>query len=553
MVVVANIVSELITPVSILLKNYNEKTISINDFLKIITIALQLNVKLDEIGANTGNEENNKVLVLNFIRDCLTYSIKKDYGFTQSELDVKYDLNTFLNISKIWTKTYEKLAENIYDTSITNKDNIKIEDVFKTFLHIQDNLSDEKQFERNMLSYIQNDTSDTYKDITINLGGAILSYQQFKNIINIDVMYPSEKHEAYFKLSSFLLNGLFDKGDLTYSDNDKLKEVELKNFTKIYFDGQLLYLIKLIITLLDSYTFIQKNGTTNEIAEFNEIFTNSSFTLSQKTSRTNKIVWRKKGNVTVKEIIEDGYYIITNDEIIDLFPNVTTFEEFDARLTQLKRDYDKQEADEILVDIMLESSANDMIEKTINMNNRILNKYILYKSEIPTIVNQLFTDVNSALFLSQLTMVFNYPKSLGKNMIDGIKTIVYELLDEEKDKITSLYNKNKDEHTMVIAEIESVEKNYTKTDMTVKEKGLTLYNSNKSVYDAIDLESSTTNTIKAIDNEIVYSKIYEGDVSKINDEQVKKQKTDLETKKDTTTIVNNANKLRNKVVNKIVT
>lgn len=551
MVSASNIIKSSISPIELLLEDYSESTISLLDLIGIFEKVLNLKSKLKEVKVKEGGDPN---LIETFIVEVMVYLCKNTYQITQEELENKYAVETFKKISKEYLKADDFFAKNIFDGSVNQNENITLEKVVNMFKDIEKNKSDEKNLERQMLFFLYQDTSNKYDDLIITLNNVAYPMYMFKatflqSIGQVDYIFPSEAMDDTFtKLSYMLINGFFDESDISYGSDDKVKDVIAKNFQECYTNGQSVFLLKLVIGILDNYDYVYQSGNTELIQAFNDVFTNNEYSLSQKTSRTNRVRWNSISSISVQEILENTFFVATNDELLKLMDGVTTYQEFEQRNDQLENQYGYS-SEQVLLEVTLNSSAAEMMPKIIALNKKIVARYEQFVASRPDIVKTVLKEVNSSVVLTHLVTIFNYPfeKSIGPYLVNAFRNVTETMSSQAKTNLQTKSNKLQETKTNVDNIIANGEQNY---DSSI-DKNQSFVDGVSAVYDANHLYSLKEETETTTQEASFYYTTYNNSATQ-EDSEITTAKTltsDL-TNNNISTKISEANQVREKIVNK---
>ena len=214
-------VSLLLTPLNssnIYLTNYPENTLSIYDFLDYIYDVLDLRTKFTNI---SGNEN----LIKQFVKDGIVSILKSNYTLTEKQITDKYDKNAFIKLVENAFALYKNYTKNLHDNSLSNKDSVTINDAMQVFSSSQSN-SDSKYLESSILTFLKDDKSGIYDSLFMDVNGVVITFKQFKSVINNNNMYFSEtQSDRGFKV--------IDR-NATSSDDFRIKMAD----TMFLIDGQ---------------------------------------------------------------------------------------------------------------------------------------------------------------------------------------------------------------------------------------------------------------------------------------------------------------------------
>ena len=337
-----------------------------------------------------------------------------------------------------------------------------------------------------------------------------------------------------------LLQGLLVENLLSYNEQQKLKDVTLSNFQAIYHDGQILYFFKLINQLMYGYHYIQNNGTPQNKQSVDAILNNENVSIEQKISQTNNLVWSLLKQINIKDFLENHYFLTTNQEILKMFENVNSF-----------NDFDKVFNEDTFDTLLLEDSAKTMVPKLIETNNKIITTYTNYKKNSNNLVNKIIKSINHAQLIELLNYTTYFPLSFGNNVLNGIKTMISDLSVEAKAYVETLQKGLDNKYASVNSEITSITNSYQQA--TENEYGETVKKSNDVVYSANNLYKETSNTVKQMKDASVFVTTYNNGKATFNDEATKTKISEVESKtSEIPNMTNNANDTRESVVNKTV-
>ena len=116
------------------------------------------------------------------------------------------------SVSANWINTLKYFGFEM--SKFANQDVISLQNVFTVFKRIEDELSDKNNLSRALVEYLRTTTEyDEYQykisqDVYMLIG-------LIKDPINLDAVFPKEPFRSYFKLASFLLNGIVDESQWT--------------------------------------------------------------------------------------------------------------------------------------------------------------------------------------------------------------------------------------------------------------------------------------------------------------------------------------------------
>ena len=412
-----------------LLDKIEKDVISINDFLSKVGEVLDLQSSLKRFFAPL--EVKEKLII-----EVLKHLAVTDYDLSPELFDKKYPISKFYEISKNWIYTMKLNGK--YMTTYFNKDKITLEGVFETFKYIEDNLTDKKNLERALLEYFHTTTEYDNYEMQINGNNFTVGFvkQYFSDPL---VAYPKDPFESYFKLASFLLNGITDESQYETEPDMLLKDINIKDFNTAYGSGTLLYLSKLILAILDAYVILEEKGTEEEKALFYENIKDTTVTATNKAKEAFRLLFKYTNEpLNIEYLIKMAYYLPVTDEFYKLFDNSNTeYQYYDDRKDEIK-DETGREMDEILIDMLLKEKAEVVMPKFIALNQSILTKMKKYQEEIPEIFAIVMKDINFSLFMSQLVQMYAFPDSLGKINLTVFKDII-ELVDNSKLDAISIY------------------------------------------------------------------------------------------------------------------
>lgn len=559
MVNASDFLKPFVSPLEVLLANYKQETISILELIKIFQEVLNLKSKLSEVQIAEGGDPN---LIELFITDVLVFFVKNEYKFTDEDLNTRYSVASIIKVSKNYLSVDKFFAEEIYKNSITDKTNTIFDNYFQVFIDIEKNKSDEKTLERQMLIYLldyKESGSTKYDKLIVSLRGSSYPLRTFIDsflwgMAQVDAFFPTEAmDDTYNKLTLMLLDGVFDVNDFTYKQGDKVKDVVFNNFTPNFTNGQSVSLMKIIVNILDNYNAVMENGSDEVKKAFLEVFNNPEYSLSQKVSRTNRARFTPLPSIDVKTILEDVYHTVPTDEIVKLWDGVTTFSEFEARSDQMERESTLYSTEQILVEIIMNTDASEVMPKIIALNNKTLQRFNSLIQKNPATTKIVLGELNKATVLTHLVTLFAFPfeKSLGVYLIDAFRGVVSMLAKKEKDAIVSTSEELKRKYKKVDDDEAKIDKSYQNSN---DDNGASVKASNDLVYQANDLYSETKKTQKMISSLSTFAVTYKDGVPTKTDEEIVKVEGDIQKQVETIPEkVNKANELREKVVNKNVT
>ena len=173
-----------LNPTNSYLSNYPENIMSIYDFLDYIYDVLDLRTTFKNI---SGNENLKK----QFVKDGIASILKDNYKMTEEELTTKYSKQAFIEFAKNGFNMYDHFTKNVHNSSLSNKDNVTINDAIQLFSSSQ-STSDMKYLESTLLTFLKDDKSGTYDSLFINVNGVVITFKQLKSVINKNNMYFSE-------------------------------------------------------------------------------------------------------------------------------------------------------------------------------------------------------------------------------------------------------------------------------------------------------------------------------------------------------------------------
>lgn len=559
MVNASDFLKPFVSPLEVLLANYKEETISILDLIKIFQEVLNLKSKLSEVQIAEGGDPN---LIELFITDVLVFFVKNEYKFTDEDLNTRYSVASIIKVSKNYLSVDKFFAEEIYKNSITDKTNTIFDNYFQVFIDLEKNKSDEKTLERQMLIYLldyKESGSIKYDKLIVSLRGASYPLRTFIDSFlwgmeQVNAFFPSEAmDDTYNKLTLMLMDGVFDVNEITYKEGDKVKDVVFNNFTPNFTNGQSVSLMKIIVNILDNYNAVMENGSDEVKKAFLEVFNNPEYSLSQKVSRTNRARFTPLPSIDVKTTLEEVYHTVATDEIVKLWEGVTTFSEFEARSDKLERESNLYSSEQILVEIIMDSDASELMPKIVALNNKTLERFNSLIQRNPVTAKLVLGELNKATVLTHLVTLFSFPfeQSLGVYLIDAFKGVVSMLAQKDKDAILNASTSLTTKFTKIDNDEAMIDKNYQDSN---DDNGATVKASNDLVYEANDLYSESTQAKKTIEELSSFAVTYKDGVPTKTDEEIVKVEGDIQKQVETIPAkVNKANELREKVVNKNVT
>ena len=288
------------------------------------------------------------------------------------------------------------------------------------------------------------------------------------------------------------------------------------------------------------YHYIQNNGTPQNKQSVDAILNNENVSIEQKISQTNNLVWSLLKQINIKDFLENHYFTTTNDDILKLFENVNSF-----------NDFDKVFNEDTFDTLLLEDSAKTIVPKLIETNNKIITTYTNYKKNSNNLVNKIIKSINHAQLMELLNYTTYFPLSFGNNVLNGIKTMISDLSVEAKAYVETLQKGLDNKYASVNSEITSITNSYQQA--TENEYGETVKKSNDVVYSANNLYKETSNTVKQMKDASVFVTTYNNGKATFNDEATKTKISEVESKtSEIPNMTNNANDTRESVVNKTV-
>jgi len=402
----------LLDPFSLFITNNDSELMTIRELIYNIVNILELDDQLDDII----DEDKNKRLLL--LSDTLERLLIKTYGIDSSYIIKpikKSEIRNFSTSLEIFTNTYsENIEKNV------EKSEISINDILLYFKNIEENRSDKNYLIKELIKYL-NETSK-YDDYTLLYEGIKINVGNIKSILLLlsPLLFPKENFNSYFKLTSVVLNGILSKNDVKYSEDNKISEVIINKLRNTYSSGYLLYLSKIIASIMKVYnTIIEKNDdiTLNKLML---IIENNNYTLSEKYNKSTELIL-KTYNIkkTIKEIIEETYYIpflvpsLINDN------ELYTYDEYREKIKNIEIETGN-DIEKLAIQEILSSNASTTINEIIRLNNNInidLNNAI---EKYPDIVNKLLDELNTSICATIAVQIVSFPESLGKFFIDSI-------------------------------------------------------------------------------------------------------------------------------------
>lgn len=228
--------------------------LSITEFLGEIEKVLDLQRKVDDVIAPIEIKQQ-------LITEVLRYIAISDYNMTEEQMDQSVAKSLFYKVSANWINTSKYFGFEM--SKFVNQDVISLQNVFAVFKRIEDELSDENNLSRALVEYLR--TTDEYdkypykvnQDLYVPIG-------LIKGPINLELVAPKEPFESYFKLASFLLNGIVDESQWTEGENLLFEDIVVNDFENMYGSGMTLYSGKLILAMLEAYVLLQEKGTKEE-------------------------------------------------------------------------------------------------------------------------------------------------------------------------------------------------------------------------------------------------------------------------------------------------
>lgn len=353
--------------------------------------------------------------------------------------------------------------------------------------------------------------------------------------------YSKLPYDDYQKHFGYLLYGLLLSESIQYSDDKKMKQVLLSNFRDIYHDGQILYFLKLVVQFLDGYTLLEENGTIEQKECANTILNKDDLDIFQKISGVNQHSW-SKNTKTMKDYLEEHYYMVSNDAILKLFESVSTFQEFETVFDEYA-----------FHDLLLEDLAKDTIPKFIDVNKRILSRFEYYVQNQESLVKTIMKDIRYNQLFNQMVYSSYYPTSLGVYFINGLQSLITEV--SSSSKTTALANQQQLETaiTSVNNNIAYAQTQNNKSTLSQNEQNELVVLTNNTVYQANDIHSSLNNAEANICTACEYNTTYNDGNANLNDGDLQNAQTYVNNINTTTIeqMVCSANSTREKTINGI--
>lgn len=502
-----DLLGDVISPLELILDRFSGNKISMEDFIDIGIVYLGLDTKINEL-------EGDQEIIKNLFRETLIYLTKESYTYNGEKLTddfftTKYDIQTITNISEEWLYTLKYLSSEISANIINENESNTIDNIFSRFKEIETNSSNKNHLEQSLVRFLNSPSGDKYNDLLLKIDGyPEITIGQMKAAgLLTESLFPSESHNSYFKLASFLLQGIVETSDINIENITELKNANVNNFSQMYVTGLLLYLCKLLLVLLDGYVVVQEKGIQEDIDSVMEKLTDTTQTFTQKSSDILRMIFKGRTNVNIEEVMATALYLPTPDKFKEIFNDTpNTYEAIREKAYSLNAN--GKTYDDILLEHILESDPKIMAPQLMELNNNIITKLEEYKKTIPEIFNMILVEASSSIFLTQITMFRSFPTSLGTYAVKGLNTHIDMLM---KNELISLENEktayNTDINEMT-NKLQIVEHNYDEEEVLTRENFLALRDVNDSVLKSYKLNKTIEKTLKIDANDFVQNSSY---------------------------------------------
>ena len=547
------LLGDVISPLELILKDrFSGNKISMEDFIDIGIVYLGLDTKIKEL---EGDQETIKKL----FRETLIYLTRESYTYngekmTDEFFTTKYDIQTITNISKEWLYSLKYLSSEISASIINENGSNTIDEIFLRFKEIETNYSNKNHLEQSLVRFLNSPGGDKYNDLLLKIDGfPEITIGQMKAAgLLTESLFPNETHSSYFKLASFLLQGIIKTSDINIENTTELKNANVINFSEMYVTGLLLYLCKLLLVLLDGYILVHEKGIQEDIDSVMEKLTDTTQTFTQKSSDILRMIFKGRTDVNIEEVMATAFYLPTPKKFKELFNDTpNTYEAIREKAYTLNAN--GKTYDDILLEHILESDPKIMAPQLMEFNNNIITKLEEYKKTIPDIFNMILVEASSSIFLTQITMFRSFPTSLGTYAVNGLNTHIdmlmkNELIPLENEK--TAYNTDINEMTN---KLQSVKDNYDEEQVLTRENFLSLRDVNDSVLKSYKLNKTIEKTLKIDANDFVQNSSYVDNtltLTSVPGTKIMSELSDIETKINEN--LTSASELRSKMITDII-
>ena len=539
----------VISPLELILKDrFSGNKISMEDFIDIGIVYLGLDTKVKEL---EGDQETIKKL----FRETLIYLTKESYTYngekmTDDFFTTKYDIQTITNISKEWLYSLKNLSSEISNNIINENGSNTIDEIFLRFKEIETNFSNKNHLEQRLVGFLNSPGGDKYNDLLLKIDGfPEITIGQMKGAgLLTESLFPTEIYNSYFKLASFLLQGIVKKSDIDIENITELKNADVNNFSEMYVTGLLLYLCKLLLVILDGYVVVHQNGIQEDIDSVMNKLTQTTQTFTQKSSDILRMIFKGRTDVNVEEVMATAFYLPTPDKFKEIFNDTpNTFAAIREKAYSLNAN--GKTYDDILLEHILESDPKTMAPQLMEFNNNIITKLEEYKKTIPEIFNMILVEASSSIFLTQITMFNSFPDSLGTHTVNGLNMYIDMLMNRELFSLENektAYNTDINEMTN---KLQNVEDTYDEEQVLTRENFLALRDVNDSVLKSYKLNKNIEKTLKIDANDFIQNSSYVGNTLTITTApgtKIMSELNDIETKINEN--LTSASKLRSKMI-----
>ena len=389
-----------------------DDTFALIDILRNIIIALDADDLIDDLIVPSKNNTN-----IELITDTLMFMLINTYGFNESIKELVVSREVLEKFSTSINQLSLLYAKNIATNfSQTNSNELTLGALLQYYQTIESTKSDKNYFSKELITYVISTTKyDKYMIKDYGEVGAI------KNTLNIikETVFQKTPHNAAFKLISLTINGLTNPDIVNFDNKSTLSECEINNISTLYSNGINLYLSKIIVAIMRVYDYIYTRNDVEAINELINIIINDNFTLSEKYDKSVKVLYVKyQLKITIKQFIEDIYYLpVYNEEIIN---NTSTYtlDELKQKVDELEKKYD-QTMDNIIIMSLLQSDPQESIPKITEMNKAIENNMMNYMKLYPDLIEMLWNELNTSLMATLMVQILSFPESLGKYLIEA--------------------------------------------------------------------------------------------------------------------------------------
>jgi len=547
------LLGDVISPLELILKDrFSGNKISMEDFIDIGIVYLGLDTKIKEL---EGDQETIKKL----FRETLIYLTKESYTYngekmTDDFFTTKYDIQTITNISKEWLYSLKNLSSEISNNIINKNGSNTIDEIFLRFKEIETNFSNKNHLEQRLVGFLNSPGGDKYNDLLLKIDGfPEITIGQMKGAgLLTESLFPTEIFNSYFKLASFLLQGIVKKSDIDIENITELKNADVNNFSEMYVTGLLLYLCKLLLVLLDGYVVVHQNGIQEDIDSVMRKLTETTQTFTQKSSDILRMIFKGRTDVNVEEVMATAFYLPTPDKFKEIFNDTpNTYAAIREKAYSLNAN--GKTYDDILLEHILESDPKTMAPQLMEFNNNIITKLEEYKKTIPEIFNMILVEASSSIFLTQITLFRSFPDSLGTHTVNGLNMYIDMLMNRELFSLENektAYNTDINEMTN---KLQNVEDNYDEEQVLTRENFLALRDVNDSVLKSYKLNKNIEKTLKIDANDFIQNSSYVGNTLTITTApgtKIMSELNDIETKINENLI--SASELRSKMITDII-